>query len=122
AVRKACSRWAASGSPAWIVPLTIPGGNPVTAVPGLTPRSPLTLVAPVLVTVEPARTVNVLAAPRATGAWPAAVAAVVKLQTKFAASALPARSLAPIVIVAVNVVRGARLLVGIKVAILLGTS
>src|SRR5437660_12932642 len=77
AVVKASCAWAAAGSPAWIVPLTVPGGNPVTAVPGLSPRSPLTLVAPVLVTVEPARTANVLAAPRATGAWPAAVAAVV---------------------------------------------
>ena len=61
----------------------------------------MTVVAPVLVTVEAARTANELAAPRATGAWPAAVAAVVKLHTKFAASALPARSLAPVVIVAV---------------------
>src|SRR5438093_744455 len=140
-VRSSCA-WAAAGSPAWIVPLTVPGGNPVTAVPGLSPRSPLTLVAPVLVTVEPARTANVLAAPRATGAGPAAevevasagvadpkagakagamaavtaakgavtggmvkltvgavvseVAPVVKLQTKLLASALPARSLAPV--------------------------
>src|SRR3989454_1798077 len=101
AVVKASCAWAAAGSPAWIVPLTLPGGNPVTAVPGLSPRSPLTVVAPVLVTMEPARTANVVAAPRATGAWPAAVAAVVKLQTKFAANALPAKSLAPIVIVAV---------------------
>ena len=100
AVKSSCA-WAAAGSPAWIVPLTVPGGKPVTAVPGLSPRSPLTVVAPVLVTVEAARTANVPAAPRATGAWPAAVAAVVKLQTKFAVSALPARSLAPIVIVAV---------------------
>src|SRR5207245_6048936 len=115
-VRWSCG-WAAAGSPAWIVPLTVPGGNPVTAVPGLSPRSPLTVVAPVLVTVEPARTANVLAAPRATGACPAGVAAVVKLQTKFAASALPARSLAPVVIVAVNVVRGASALAGVKVAV-----
>src|SRR5207253_1814863 len=45
------------------------------------------------------------------------VAPVVKLQTKFAASALPARSLAPVVTVAVNVVRGARLPAGVKVAV-----
>src|SRR5688572_10761918 len=101
AVVKSSCAWAAAGSPAWIVPLTVPGGNPVTAVPGLSPRSPLTVVAPVLVTVEPARTANVVAAPRATGAWPPGVAAVVKLQPTFAASALLARSLAPIVIVAV---------------------
>src|SRR6185369_3640226 len=100
AVKSSCA-WEAAGSPAWIVPLTVPGGNPVTAVPGLNPRSPLTVEAPVLVTVEAARTANVLADPRTIGAWPAAVAAVVKLQTKSAASALPARSLAPKVILAV---------------------
>ena len=32
----------------------------MTALPGLTPRSPLTVVAPVLVTVEPPSTENVL--------------------------------------------------------------
>lgn len=58
-----------------------------------------------------------LANPRATGAFPGGVAAMVKLQTKFAASAFPARSLAPVVIVAVNVVRGARALAGVKVAV-----
>jgi hypothetical protein len=36
--------------------LTVPGGNPVTAVPGLTPRSPLITLGPVFVTVVPART------------------------------------------------------------------
>src|SRR2546429_9172952 len=65
AVVKASCAWAAAGSPAWIVPLTVPGGNPVTAVPGLSPRSQLTGVAPVLVTGAPAWHVNVLAAPRA---------------------------------------------------------
>src|SRR2546429_684261 len=116
-VVKASCPWAAAGPPAWIVPLTVPGGNPVTAVPGLSPRSPLTVVAPVLVTVEPARTANVLAAPRATGACPAGEAAGVKLQLKSVASALPARSLAPVVTVAVNAVRGARLPAGVKVAV-----
>jgi hypothetical protein len=42
-------------------PFTVPGGNPVVAVPGLTPRSPLMLVGPVLVTVEPARIAKVAA-------------------------------------------------------------
>src|SRR4029077_18401468 len=70
AVVKSSCAWAAAGSPAWIVPLTVPGGNPVTAVPGLSPRSPVTVVAPVLVTVEPARTAKLAADPRATGAWP----------------------------------------------------
>src|SRR3954466_5217452 len=46
----------------------MPGGNPVTEVPGLTPRSPVTDVAPVLVTVEPARTARPPAERRATDA------------------------------------------------------
>src|SRR6185503_12289859 len=45
------------------------------------------------------------------------VAPVVKLQLKPVASALPARSLAPVVTAAVNVVRGARVLAGVKVAV-----
>src|SRR6185503_9116695 len=45
------------------------------------------------------------------------VAPVVKLQLKSAAGALPARSLAPVVIRAVYVVRGARALAGMKVAV-----
>ena len=37
-------------------PITLPGGKPVTADPGLNPRSPLLItVGPVLVTVEPAK-------------------------------------------------------------------
>ena len=42
--------------PCAMAPFTVPGGNPVTAVPGLTPRSPLMTLGPVLVTVVPART------------------------------------------------------------------
>jgi hypothetical protein len=80
------------------------------------------MLAPVLVTVEPPRTTNVAAEPSTTGACPAALPAVVKLQTKFAASALPARSLAAVVIVAVYTVSGARLAPGVNVAILLTTS
>ena len=68
AVVKSSWAWAAVASPACVVPFTVPGGNPVTAVPGLTPRSPVTVVAPVLVTVEPARTAKSAADPRATGA------------------------------------------------------
>src|ERR1700730_6804259 len=41
-----------------------PGGKAVTALPGLTPTLPLTVVAPVLVTVEPARTPKLCAVPR----------------------------------------------------------
>src|ERR1700719_5344068 len=48
-------------------PVTTPGGNPVTALPGVKPRSPEMRVGPVLVTVLPPRTANVDAVPRATG-------------------------------------------------------
>ena len=61
--------WAATASAAWIVPLlTPPGGKPVTAVPGLTPRLPEITDAPVLVTVVPASTANEVAVPNPTGA------------------------------------------------------
>ena len=65
AVVKSSCAWAAAGSPKCVVPFTV--GAPVSVVPGLTPRSPLTVVPPVLVTVEPASTPNVVADPRATG-------------------------------------------------------
>src|ERR1700712_4213305 len=42
----------------------MPGGNPVTAVPGLRPRLPSRTVGPVLVTVEPASTAKFAAVPR----------------------------------------------------------
>ena len=65
-VASACACWA-SASALWMVPLlTTPGGNPVTAVPGLTPRSPLIDEGPVLVTVEPASTAKLEAVPRPT--------------------------------------------------------
>ena len=55
---------AATASAECIVPfITLPGGKPDTAVPGETPRSPLTTLLPVLVTVDPASTANVLAMP-----------------------------------------------------------
>src|SRR6185503_4918694 len=66
---KSCCAWAAAASATCIVPLTV--GDPVTDVPGLNPRSPLIVVGAMLVTVEAARTANVLADPRATGAGPA---------------------------------------------------
>lgn len=47
-------------------PITIPGGKPVTALPGETPRFPVTTVGPVLVTVLPARTPKLDAVPRLT--------------------------------------------------------
>jgi hypothetical protein len=67
---KSLSDWAATASARCIdPPLTIPGGNPVNAEPGLIPRFPFTTVAPVLVTVEPARTPKLAADPRLTGNW-----------------------------------------------------
>ena len=50
------------------MPSTTPGPNPDSAVPGLIPRSPVTMVGPVLVTVEPAKTAKLPADPRTTGA------------------------------------------------------
>lgn len=64
------SDWAIAATvvAAWMVPpVTTPGGNPVTAVPGLTPTSPLMRLRPVLVTVVPAITAKLLAVPRPTG-------------------------------------------------------
>src|ERR1700726_2361008 len=45
---------------------TTPGGNPVTEPPGLSPRFPSMIVAPVLVTVEPPRMAKFSAAPSGT--------------------------------------------------------
>ena len=59
-----------------------PGGNPVTEVPVLSPRSPpVIIVSPVFVTVELARISKFAADPSGTAVWQACVA-VVKLQTK----------------------------------------
>jgi hypothetical protein len=64
------SAWAcpATASFMCLVPFTMPGGNPVTEVPGLRPRFPLMTVPRVLVTVVPARTPKLPAVPRPTGA------------------------------------------------------
>src|SRR6185503_3850519 len=108
--------WADVGSPACSVPFKMPGGKPVTAVPGLTPRSPVTLVAPVLVTVEPARISNV---PSELTGWIGTTttpSAVLKLQATFDARRLPARSAAPVVIVAAYSVRGDRFSAGVNIA------
>src|ERR1035437_3143879 len=68
---KAAWAWAAAPSALWIVPSAIPGGNPVTAVPGDTPTSPDTTVEPVLVMVDPARTEKPpMKGQRATGGTP----------------------------------------------------
>jgi len=57
------------------MPVTFPGGKPVTAEPGLTPRLPVTTVLPVFVTVVPARTRKFAADPNGTGNWPQAFGA-----------------------------------------------
>jgi len=81
--------------------VSVPGGNPVTEVPGLSPRSPpVIVVGPVLVTVEPARILKFPAVSNGTGELQAAVA-VMKLHVKLAASLFPNVSAAPVVIVAV---------------------
>jgi hypothetical protein len=56
----ACS---ATAFAAWVVPVTVPGGKPVIAAPGLTPRFPVITLGPVLVTVEPPRTAKLWAVP-----------------------------------------------------------
>jgi hypothetical protein len=67
--------------------LRTPGGNPVTAVPGLTPRSPVMTVLPVLVTVLLARTAKVVAVPSAgavAGRAPIVFAPTIKTATEMA--------------------------------------
>ena len=46
--------------------MIVPGGKPVTAVPGLRPKSPLITLGPVLVIVEPAKIAKLSAVPRST--------------------------------------------------------
>src|SRR3990170_4300317 len=85
---------------------------------GLSPRSPTIAVVPVVeIDVFP-RITKLPAVPRTTGAGPSdPVEPVVNPHTKLAASALPARSLAPVVIVAVYTVVAVRLLTGLKAAV-----
>ncbi len=63
AVVRSLSARLLTASPVCIVPVTVPGGNPVTAVPGLTPRSPITVVEPVLVMALPASAPKLAAVP-----------------------------------------------------------
>jgi hypothetical protein len=71
----------------------------------------------VLVTVDPARIANAPAPPSAGAAWLLPVADVVNVHTRLLARALPAKSSAPVVTVAVYVVLAASALVGVNVAI-----
>ena len=63
----------------------MPGGNPVTDVPALTPRFPEIVDGPVLVTVEPARTAKCSAVP--SGAIPAWARAAAQARRPVSASA-----------------------------------
>src|ERR1700729_2902831 len=64
-VRSLCA-WRATASAEWVAPFTRPGGKPLIAVPGLTPRSPVTVVGPVLVTDWPPRTAKLSTVPSGT--------------------------------------------------------
>jgi hypothetical protein len=81
---------AAVASPACKVPTRTPGGKPVTEVPGLRPRSPVTVVRLALVTVEPARMAKIEAEPRSMSA--SLQAAVVISQTWSTPIGVPTRS------------------------------
>ncbi len=91
AVVKSALAIPATASAACTVPLiTVPGGNPVTALPGLTPRFPLMMLAPVLVTVVPARTPKLPAVPRPGAVAASAGACVATSRATVAAATAPA--------------------------------
>src|ERR1700719_2166245 len=71
---------------------TIPGGNPVTELPGLSPRFPVMMVAPVLVTVVAPKTVKFCAAPSGM-VWAAAGQEVASNPKTINAAAYPAADL-----------------------------
>ena len=87
---------AATASALCMVPLmTRPGGNPVTAAAGLTPRSPLIMLLPVLVTLGvPASTAKLPAVPSPTGSsvWATAGWAAKKMAMAPAAATGPTAS------------------------------
>ena len=104
------------------MPVSVPGGNPVTDAAGHIPTSPpVIIVGPILLTTGVAPNIPKLqAVPRFTGPGGGAhgTTAVVNDQVNLAASWLPKVSAAPVVIVAVYMVFNARLLVGVNVATL----
>src|SRR5579883_269727 len=67
-VRSDCA-WPATASVSWMLPFNVIDWEPVIAVPGLRPMSPLMVVGPVLVTVEAARTAKLFAVLSPTVAW-----------------------------------------------------
>ena len=101
-------------------PFTIEGGKPVIAPAGDTPISPFIVVTVGEVIAVLARIAKLVAAPRFSGDIPEVAVPVEKVHT-VVASALPARSFAPL-IVAVNEVLVARGLSGVNVAIMSVTS
>src|SRR5579864_2414698 len=115
----------ATASAACSVPVSVPGGNPVIALPGHTPISPVTLV-PVLttlVTVEPARIPKPQAVPNSNGGGGGGHGAeVVNVHVKLPASVFPKVSAAPVVIVAVKAVLAGRVAEGVKVATLVAAT
>src|ERR1700676_4185726 len=64
AVTRSFLAFSATMSCTCLTPVTTPGGNPVTAEPACSPRFPVITVGPVLVMVDPARTVKLRAVPR----------------------------------------------------------
>lgn len=66
-VRSFCACNATASATCCVPLITVPGGKPVTALPGLTPRSPEMIEGPVLVTVVPANTAKGVAVPNPTG-------------------------------------------------------
>ena len=102
------------------VPVTSAQVKPVIAAPvmGLVPRSPVIVEVAILVIPVSDRMTKLPAFPRTTGAGPAAdVTPVVKFHTTGLAKALPAKFLAAVLIVAVNRLLAARLVVGLKIAV-----
>src|ERR1700680_2198203 len=64
AVTRSFFAFSATASCTCLTPVTTPGGNPVIAEPACSPRFPVITVGPVLVMVDPARTVKLRAVPR----------------------------------------------------------
>jgi hypothetical protein len=83
---------AATASAEWMAELPTISGNPVTAVPGKTPRFPRIREEPVLVTAAPARTANPDAFPRETAADGAHASAAAGLLDPSSASSTSSRA------------------------------
>ena len=85
--------WSATASAVcWVPLITSPGGKPLTAVPGLTPRSPEMIEGPVLVTVVPASTPKDVAVPNPTEGWAAYATGVPTTSPKITMAVVPTAS------------------------------